>query len=149
MSLAARHLRIIGKNDHWETPPDIFREFCREHGLNPVLDVCATEQNTKCPSWYNRTGLAYMWAHDFFCNPPYSQVAKWVARGVNMVRWWKVTGLFLTFSKTDTKWWHKYVEGRPNVEVHFIKGRVRFWANGRPGKNCAPYPSCWIIMRPT
>lgn len=65
--------------------------------------------------------------------------------------------MVLVYSKTDTKWWHKYVEGK--AEVHNIQGRLQFlddtgkpkmyWnqAKQRLTKGYAPYPSCWIIYR--
>jgi len=81
-----------------------------------------------------------------------------------------VNGLILTYSKTDTKWWHEYIEGK--AEVHNIKGRIKFLdengkikkyckncktsfsgidicprCDGELRENCAPYPSCFIIYR--
>jgi len=56
-----------------------------------------------------------------------------------------VTGLILVYAKTDTRWWHEFVENK--AEVHFIKGRVKFYLDGQISKNSAPYPSCWIIYR--
>ena len=49
-------------------------------------------------------------------------------------------------NKTDTLWWHSYVEGI--AEVHFQKGRIKFLdENGDLTKQSAPYPSVWIIYR--
>lgn len=56
-----------------------------------------------------------------------------------------VNALILTFAKTDTKWWHKYVENK--AEVHFIQGRIRFLDKGTVSDYPAPYGSCWIIYR--
>ena len=54
--------------------------------------------------------------------------------------------MILCYAKTDTKWWHKYVEGR--AEYHFQKGRIKFLdEQGNLTKNSSPYPSVWIIIR--
>ncbi len=56
-----------------------------------------------------------------------------------------VNALILTYAKTDTEWWHEYIENK--AEIHFIKGRIKFWFEGEPTKYPAPYPSCWIIFK--
>ncbi len=57
-----------------------------------------------------------------------------------------ITLLVLTYAKTDTKWWHNYIEGK--AEYYFHKGRISFNDKyGIPTKNKAPYPSVWIVFR--
>ena len=56
-----------------------------------------------------------------------------------------VEGICLIFAKTDTKFWHSFIEGK--AEVHFIKGRIKFLKHGFKTKNSAPYPSCFVIYR--
>ena len=36
------------KNDVWETPESIFLDACMKFEVEPELDVCANEFNTKC-----------------------------------------------------------------------------------------------------
>lgn len=72
-------------------------------------------------------------------------VAEWIKKAYSEHLNNGVTGTILTFAKTDTKWWHKYVEGI--AEVHFIKGRIRFLDGGKISGYPAPYGSCWIIYR--
>ena len=56
--------------------------------------------------------------------------------------------MILAYAKTDTQWWHNFVENCPTCEVHFIKGRIKFLdAKGYQTKLPAPYPSVWIIYR--
>ena len=150
MSKAVKHLQAITKNDLWETPQDMFREANHAFEIGAALDVCATAKNAKCSYWFDEktNGLTQEWDRNFFMNPPYSQVALWVAKADKQVRKHKVKALILTYAKTDTRWWHRYIEWNPYVETHFIKGRVKFWWQGKPGKLHAPYPSVWIVMRP-
>ena len=56
-----------------------------------------------------------------------------------------VTAMALIFAKTETKWWHKYIQDV--AEVHFIKGRGHFQLNGKDVQNSAPYGSAWVIWR--
>lgn len=50
--------------------------------------------------------------------------------------------VFLLPSRTDTGWWHPYVE--EFAEKRFIKGRLKFGG----AKNSAPFPSVLVIWRP-
>ena len=157
MAKSVRHLGRIGRNDEWETPPDLFRSICEASGIMPKLDVAATRANAKCDKFFSleeegdhqgSDALSEPWDDDFWCNPPYSRVAEFVACAARQVARHGVTGLLLTYAKTDTAWWHDHIEGNPDADVHFIRGRVRFWRDGRPGPFAAVYPSCWIVMRP-
>ena len=72
-------------------------------------------------------------------------VSEWIKKAYSEHLNNGVDAMILTFAKTDTQWWHKYVEGK--AEVHFIKGRIRFLDNGKISGYPAPYGSCWIIYR--
>ena len=52
--------------------------------------------------------------------------------------------MMLIPARTDTKAWHEYIFGQTNVEIRFIKGRLKFG----DGKNSAPFPSAIIIFKP-
>lgn len=146
--MSIQHLKIINKNDEWETPPSLLYSAMAKYKVTPKLDVCATVSNAKFQRFFTKeqNGLSQDWDVDFFMNPPYSEITSWMAKAWQEVNKHSVTGLLLTFAKTDTKWWHQYVEAK--CEVHFIKGRVRFFTNGHPSQNSAPYPSAFLIMRP-
>ena len=44
-------------------------------------------------------------------------------------------------SRTDTKWFHKYIY--KNAEIRFIKGRLKFGNSA----NFAPFPSMIVIFK--
>ena len=46
-------------------------------------------------------------------------------------------------ARTDTRWFHEYIYGRKNVEIRFIRGRLKFGGS----KNSAPFPSMVVIFR--
>lgn len=72
-------------------------------------------------------------------------VSGWIEKAYQEHLKHNVNGLILTFAKTDTKWWHNFVEDK--AEVHFIEGRIRFLDKGNVSGYPAPYGSCWIIYR--
>ena len=173
MKKSIQHMRIIGDKDDWETPPELLASGCIMYNVKPMLDPCATEKNSL--NFFHHftkkdNGLEQDWLHDSFVNPPYTEVAKWVEKADLDHKRNNVTILMLVFNKTDTKWWHEYVENK--LEIHFIEGRRKFLIDGivpRYCKKCkksivkeikrcqicretltqntSPYPSCWIIWR--
>lgn len=149
MSMAVDHIQKIGKYDEWRTPPALFRKICKAAGIDPKLDVAADARNSTCIAFYDRDGdaLTQPWHWDFWCNPPYTLVDKFVARAAREVARRNISGILLTYAKTETAWWHKYVEGQPGVSVNFIKERVNFLNPDGTPSGPAPYPSCWIVMR--
>jgi site-specific DNA-methyltransferase (adenine-specific) len=154
MSQAVKHLHSIGVYDEWETPQDLLGKILHKIDFVIDLDVCATKNNSKFPHYFTKEldALKRSWKDNFFMNPPYSQIDLWIKKAWNEVQKHKVNGLILTFAKTDTKWFHEFVyDSEKNVwksEFLPIKSRVKFLKDGTESKNSAPYPSCWIIMRP-
>lgn len=147
-------------------------------GIHPDLDVCATSNNKKCKYFFTKhhndtadptcmglNGLEREWHHNYFANFPYSEISKWMEHAYYQSRVNNVSGIILCFAKTDTRWWWNWVMGEkhekfgPVVETYWIKGRVRFLDSsfdncclpvlkGKQGKNCSPYPSCFVVFRP-
>ena len=146
MNRAVKHVQSIGKNDEWETPRDIYQMAVLWAATQPKLDVAASAQNTKCRDFMTAgiDALTQEWTSDWWCNPPYSKVAEFIKHGIEQSRKHGVRGIFLTYAKTDTKWWHKYVEEYEDVYYRFVKGRIRFLKDGVP-QGPAPYPS--VILR--
>lgn len=144
---SVQHLQSIGIYDEWGTPNLELKKAMMNFDVLPFLDVCATHQNAKFQTYFTKkdNALNQEWDCNFFMNPPYSRITEFMEKCLCQVRKHDVTGLVLVYSKTDTRWWHKYVEGI--AEVHFIKGRLRFVIDGVQSKNSAPYPSAWLIYR--
>jgi len=169
---SVQHLSVIKINNEWETPQEFFNTACVDYHLWPKRDVCATAANTKCKTYFDEAddALHQNWREDFFMNPPYSNVKIWMQRAYTQHIRHSVNAMALIYVKTDTGWWHDFVEGK--AEVHFIQGRVPFLLNGiRPRycekckemriqteipcpvcnkstkMNTSPYPSCWVIWR--
>ncbi len=174
---ATTHLATININDEYETPVGLYDEFCSKVDIYPKLDVCTTPAMAKCPLFFTKEddALKHPWNMDFFCNPPYSKVAKFVEYAYKQHKAHNVSAILLTYAKTDTRWWHEYVEG--SAEPHFVRGRIPFLREGHVLHRCrrlngigcdktycqdeytchvcgnhmtalrAPYPSVWIVWR--
>jgi phage N-6-adenine-methyltransferase len=76
-----------------------------------------------------------------WCNPPYSQVARWVEKAHKAAEH-GATVVLLVAARTSTVWWHEHVA--PYAEIRFIKGRLRFSDATSP----APFGSALLVFRP-
>lgn len=45
-------------------------------------------------------------------------------------------------ARTDTRWFHDFIYNKQNVEIRFIKGRLKFGDS----KNSAPFPSMICVF---
>lgn len=130
------------KTDNWSTPLKFFAALNQEFIF--TLDVCASDKNAKCVSYFNREkdGLSQDWNPErCWMNPPYGrEIGKWVEKA------WKESQLGATVvcllpSRTDTRWWHDYVM---RGEIRFVRGRLKFGG----AKDNAPFPSAVVVFRP-
>ena len=148
MKRSLQHLQIITTQDEYGTPWDIYNKACVDYKVRPILDTCTNIFNAKCSAFYTikDDALGKQWDRDFYMNPPYSKVKQFVRYAYEQHLKHNVNGLVLTYAKTDTKWFHQYIQGK--AEVHFIEGRIKFMDYyGRPTLHPAPYPSMWIVWR--
>lgn len=156
---------MFGKaTDEWATPREFFMALDAEFGFG--VDAAARDGNAlkdvylgpDHPNPAARDALVPDWrevaevcgvAPVYWCNPPYSRCAEFVAKAAEGQRR-GVTTVMLIPSRTDTRYWHAYVWDqdrrvyRPGVEVRFVKGRLKFGDS----TNSAPFPSVVIVFRP-
>ena len=111
----------------WETPKDLFDRFDSEFHF--TLDACANDQNHKCERYFTERddALKQEWHGNVWCNPPYGRgIEKWVEKACHEAQTNADLVCLLVFARTDTKWFHKYLYQKPNVEIRFLQGRVKF-----------------------
>lgn len=122
------------KTDDWSTPKDFYNKLNREFNFD--FDPC--------PLRSEDDGLLVDWMGNIFINPPYSNVAPFLAKGLDQLEIGNAKVLvYLLAARTDTKWFHNYIYNNPRAEVRFIKGRLKFGES----KNSAPFPSMLVIFR--
>jgi len=114
----------------WRTPKKLYAGLNQEFNFD--FDPCPPNPKTD--------GLTLSWGQRNYVNPPYSEVSKWIEKGVAESLKGKLV-VFLTASRTDTRWFHNYAL-KYAKEIRFIKGRLKF----DDYKNSAPFPSCIIIF---
>lgn len=79
-----------------------------------------------------------------FCNPPYGRAIKdWVKKSSEEAKKADTTVVMLIPARTDTSYFHDYIYQKPNVEIRFVRGRLKFG----DGKSSAPFPSMVVIFR--
>lgn len=126
--------------DEWATPQDLFDAL--DATFHFTLDPCATPENAKCAKFYTKEqdGLKQDWRGAvIWCNPPYGrEIGKWIQKCAEH----RGVAVMLIPARTDTRWWHSYIDKNPDAHVYFIKGRLRFGN----AKNCAPFPSALVIF---
>lgn len=126
------------KTDKWGTPPELYKTLDDEFGF--THDPCPLDWKEG-----DEDGLTSEWGHSTFCNPPYSQVAKWIEKAHQE---WKKgkTIVMLINAVTDTIAFHKYIYNQ--AEIRFIKGRVKFIDPSNPDKKQpSPKPSMIVIFK--
>jgi phage N-6-adenine-methyltransferase len=126
--------------DLWSTPQDLFDDLDRVYRFD--VDVCATQENAKCATFYTREqdGLAQEWRGTCWMNPPYGrEIGKWVAKARRSAEENGATVVCLLPARTDTRWWHEHCAfGR----VSFIRGRIKFGGS----TTGAPFPSAIVVF---
>lgn len=80
-----------------------------------------------------------------FCNPPYGnkETGIWTQKCFEEGKKKNTTVVLLIPARTDRASFHDYIYKQPNVEIRFIRGRLKF--GGR--KEAAPFPSMLAIFR--
>ena len=122
----------------------MFEELNKEFRF--TLDPCSDDKNYKVDKHFTikEDGLLQNWENNIvFCNPPYGRkIYKWVEKCYNESLKENTVVVLLIPSRTDTKYFHEFLYKKDNVELRFIKGRLKFGKSN----NSAPFPSLLAIM---
>ena len=113
--------------DDWSTPRDVYESLNDEFRF--TLDPCPLGE-------VDHVAFLRSWQGErVFCNPPYSEIGKWIAKAYEAE-----LAVFLVPSRTDTRWWHDHA--MTASEIRFIRGRLKFG----DAKNSAPFPSVILVF---
>jgi phage N-6-adenine-methyltransferase len=131
------------RKEDWGTPKALFAMLDAEFHF--TVDVCASPHNAKCARYYTEEidSFTQEWRGVCWMNPPYGRdIERWMQKAYESSLS-GATVVCLVFSRTDTKWWHRWAMKAD--EIRFIKGRVKFEGGANGG---APFPSAVVIFRP-
>ena len=134
-------------SEDWATPRALAAYLVELHGI--TLDVCAAAGNSVVPSFISKeeNALVVPWKGTCFMNPPYGRgIGTWVERAYEQSKIYGSKIVCLLPSRTDTKWWHEFVQpilnGKRKGSVEFLKGRLHF----NESKAGAPFPSVIVVF---
>jgi len=128
----------ISKSDKWMTPPEVYDPLHAEFAFN--FDPCPIDWQPG-----HADGLSIEWGTSTFVNPPYSATAKWIEKAAIEQAKGK-TIVMLINAVTDTIAFHKYIYNKPNVEIRFIKGRIRFINPAEPEKRAPNVKASMLVI---
>ena len=113
--------------DEWLTPPPIINAL-GNFDLDPCSPVIRPWNTAKNHFTINDNGLLQTWVGRVWCNPPYDDLENWLRKCANYKNC-----IALTFARTDTKVFHKYVFPHAHA-LFFLQGRLSFYhVNGEKG----------------
>lgn len=104
-----------GATDVWLTPLSIIEQLNQDFDVDP----CGEDHWPTAKTIFTERGLQQPWLGNVWCNPPYSEVGKWLDKMAEH-SW----GTALVFARTDTKWAQKHMKLADSV--FFLKGRIKF-----------------------
>lgn len=145
------------KDQTWNTPKWLYEQIKEERNISNYDTDPATNENNPlgCKYFYTKEddGLVQKWYGSVFINPPFSARYNGKLRNLTSLfikEAWERTQTeknqevklvtMLIPARTDTIAFHKYIWKQPNVNVDFIKGRVKFGTS----KIGAPFGSMLI-----
>lgn len=118
-----------------ETPDWLKNEIEQEFGF--YFDPCPVD-----PTF---DGLMINWPcnRPVYVNPPYKRghISKWVEKcAKEHKKGCKI--ILLIPAYTDTKYFHEHIYQKDNIEIRFLKGRIKF----KGYKSAASFPSMLVIF---
>ena len=123
-------------NDNSTTPKKLFQHLHKRFNFD--LDAAASKENALLAKYHEEDVLApgvikpWIGFTRVFCNPPYSQVAKWVEHASIAYNRHGISSVLLLPVRADQSWWHSHVI--TNIRrVEWYKGRLSFGGH-EPGK---------------
>lgn len=124
----AHKLSFFSENDTVNTPKAFYAELNAEFNFN--FDPCPVD-----PQW---DGLAIDWKERNYVNPPYSEIGKWIKKGIEEMKKGNLS-VFLVTARTNTNYWRDYVYPYA-TEIRLFTMRLPFEGH----KN--PFPSCLAVI---
>ena len=141
-------VHFMSEKSDWETPQELFNKLHEEFHF--TLDAAASDHNHKLPRYYteNTDGLSQDWGGErVFCNPPYGvkETGQWTEKCWKEAQKPNTLVVLLIPARTDRKSFHEFLYNQPNVNIRFLKGRLRFEDRGQK-MGTAPFPSMLCIF---
>lgn len=156
LNAAARlGVHFSSRVESWNTPPVVIAALSRALG-SITLDPCSNTGSIVPASiaWIlERDGdsLARSWRCSgsssrrrplVYVNPPYNQIAAWVAKCAREALEHRLELVALVPARTETRWWNAAIDS--GAVAGYWRGRLQFLSSGAKRKNSAPFPSALL-----
>jgi len=145
------HIHFSNKSDEWATPQNLFDNLNDEFNFD--MDVAANTGNSKCINFLSieKDALIYDWGKRNWCNPPYSLVKGFCRKALEEQSKGNTTVMLIP-ARTDGTFFHEYCYNKPDVEIRFLRGRLKFITPDgsllrKGASNSAPFASMIVIFR--
>lgn len=129
---------------NWETPQIFFDNLNKKFKFD--LDACADDKNHKLNNYFTEkdNALEQDWNGNVFVNPPYGRsISQFIQKSYEeSVRDENRFIVLLIPARTDTKYWHEFIQGKATVK--FLRGRLKFEIDGF-ASDAAPFPSALVV----
>lgn len=136
--------------DERYTPQELFDELNEE--FNFICDLAAAYDNFKCPIYYSlappNSAFDHEWVGINFCNPPYSEIPRWLKYGRRQVNKHNSEVVFILPCDGSTNWFHTYIwskkchQPRVGIQLRFPDKRYKFGGMS----NTAKFASIIVVM---
>lgn len=143
MVLTQKEIKAFTSSDNpnWETPPIVFNDL--HDRFNFTVDAAANKKNALLKKYWNDS-LHKNWNRSrVFINPPYGDAvphfARKCANSSNLV-------VAILPSRPGTVWFQEHVLSKSLC--FFVKGRIRFWLNGKEPVVWCKKTKRWIKRSP-
>lgn len=127
----------------WETPDNLWNTLNLKYKFD--LDPASPRGYKRPVKFYtiDDDGLSKPWHGVVFCNPPWSQIPQWLAKGiVEMDRGRATKIVWLLPSRTGKAWWCEHFD---RGFIDWIPGRLIFKG---ATNHCMEYTCLWIWEKP-
>lgn len=126
------------KSDNWETPFALKQQIMNKYDLS--FDPCPIDWKPTDPD-----GLQIDWVDGTFVNPPYSSVKQWIKKA-SEEHYKNKRIVMLINCITDTKAFHHYIYKKPNIDIEFLPGRIKFINPAEPTKRNSNVKGSMLII---
>lgn len=131
----------LSESDEWEIPLEDYLYLNRKYNFEPILDVCATEENKQCDNYFNekQNALNQIWDSKNWCNPPRKLYKEFVKYAHDEFKnYGHETMMIIPANSMCTKYSEKYI--LEIAEYYPIIGRMNFLHYGEDvGRSRNPY----------
>lgn len=115
-------------NDY-KTPPELYKKALEFFGIDKFdLDTCCTVENIPAREYCKNgqtDGLSVDWRAFNWCNPPFNECRKWIAKAYMESQKGNKTAMLIPV-RTETAYWHEFILYNGDVSIEWLRKGYKF-----------------------